>query len=485
MSLSIPLLVLVAGCAGPETTVNKLYPDIAVAPLAVDFGEIEVSDSGTQLVQVINAGRVDLQITDVTVKNNDDDETPIFSATPSTATVPEEESMGIQITFAPLAYETYAHTLVIHSDDPDSPEFEVALSGIGTDGPIPDIALDCDTLDFGDVAPSDTATGYCTINNEGDGPLNIASSLQTGSGAFQLATYPDGQRLAEGDYFLVVIDYAPVHDLGDRGVITIASDDPDEGEVDIELIGNGGGKGVYPIAEIDCPSAVEPPSSITLDGSGSYDPGGLEPLTWSWSIVGAPVGNVSAIDDPAAESTTLDVNLAGSWDIALVVTNTAGVPSAPARCTFNAVPIADVVVEVVWDTDDSDLDLHLVQEGSALFETPGDCCWCNENPAWGTSSTDDDPALVLDEESGYGPELVRVLSPADDDYYARVHYFEDLGGGTTTVTVRFWMNGELADEMQTQLTHNQVWDVGYVRWPEGVVVPENTDPYEAPTKYCY
>jgi len=41
-------------------------------------------------------------------------------------------------------------------------------------------------------------------------------------------------------------------------------------------------------------------------------------------------------------------------------------------------------------------------EDVALFETPGDCCWCNRSPDWGVEDSGDDPV-----GTGLGQEVQR------------------------------------------------------------------------------
>ena len=40
-------------------------------------------------------------------------------------------------------------------------------------------------------------------------------------------------------------------------------------------------------------------------------------------------------------------------------------------------------------------------------------------------------------------------------------------------------------EESKTMTHNEVWDVGYVRWPSAVFVEQDTDLYKPDTRACY
>ena len=93
---------------------------------------------------------------------------------------------------------------------------------------------------------------------------------------------------------------------------------------------------------------------------------------------------------------------------------------------FYAEPPSDIHVELSWNDPDADLDLHLTKTEDGLFSLENDCCWCNPNPDWGGTSTDDNPILNADSEDNSIPEIIDLPSAADGDYYVRVHYFSDL-----------------------------------------------------------
>lgn len=475
-------LTLAMACAGSDTTVNQLHPDIAIAPGELDFGGVVVLYTDLQLLQVVNAGRAPLVISDLSL---DDDDGGVFSVLPSSAEIAVDDALAIQVDFSPVTYVPYSHNLVVTSNDPDTPVLTIPITGEGIDGPTPDIGIDLLSLDFGQVTVGQSRSEYFTITNHGDGALSIISASQTGSDAFHLVADPTGQLLAEkGGYMAVLVDYEPTVEGGDNATLTIRSDDPDEPEVSVLLLGNGGGAFEYPQAVIDCPDKVDPPVTVDLDGTGSTDPNGFEPLTWRWKLVDSPSGSTTEIQDTNASYTSVYADLAGDYEVQLVVKNSVGVESEPAVCEFKGKPDSSLHIELVWNTGDSDVDLHLIQDGYDLLERPGDCCWCNPNPSWGTTGSSDDPELALDNRVGYGPENIRVKTPTDGRYFVKVHYFEDGGGGTATATVRFWIDGELQEEVSENLTNNRVWDVGYVDWPEGAITMQANDLWKPSSKRC-
>jgi hypothetical protein len=472
--------ILAACCAcQSESGVNPLYPEIVVTPEEVAFGGVVADYTAEASVDVFNAGRKTLELRDVRIEG---DEQFVLETPPAEVAV--DESASIEVQFWPETYVDYTGTLVIESNDEETPTIEIPLTGTGVPAPTPDISLDTTVIEFEDVVSGDDDIQWFTITNLGDDTLIMTETAQEGSGAFTIVGDPMDSTLGPDESKEVIVQYEPSWDKGDHGSFRIQSNDPDEPEVTVVLIGNGGGDFEYPVAVIDGPTDADPLDTITLTGIASYDPAGYTPLTYEWDVVSQPGGGSVTPTDPAGVSTGLWLPVAGEWVVQLTVTNTIGVKSAPAKHTIEVTPGDDLWIELTWDTNDSDLDLHLAQEGVDLFGGDGDCNYCNQNPDWATESSDDDPELALDNVAGYGPEDIRLESPADGQYQIRVHYFEDFGGGTTTATVNVWIDGVLADSRTAEMEDNNVWEVGYVDFPDGLFIPDGTVVEDAPRRSC-
>lgn len=442
-----------AACT-PETDFAALVPAISVAPPSVDFGDVAVSETATAAVFVSNVGRAPLHVELAALAP--------FSVGPIDASIDPGDTVEVPVRYTPPTYLVNTAFLSLSSDDPERPTVEVALVGRGVARPAPDIAVAPTSLDFGAVAPGDSALRWLTIRNEGSAPLQIDGVEHRGSGDFDVLTAVTGQSIAAGGELPVVIDFSPVHDQGDSAFLTVTSDDPDEPRVEIALLGNGGSDGTYPVARVGCPSTVDPPEDVGVTDDGSDDPSGHLPLSFAWTLRERPSGSLAAIADASRPSTGFFADLGGRYVAELVVTNSLGVRSAPARCEIEAIPEDELHVELLWDTPHADLDLHLRLDEADLFERPGDCAWCNRSPAWGAS-------LDLDDRSGYGPENINVPRPDPGGYDIAVHVFDDDGDGDVTATVRTWAYGALVDQRARVLTRNQVWTVGRANWPEGTL----------------
>lgn len=478
MSTSL-LLPLLLACGGDQNF-QRLSPDIAWAPGSLDFGQVRSGQEGALVLQIVNAGDGSLNVNGIGIQP----ELASLSLSPPTLELGTGEAGEVIVTFAPTELGVVQSELIIGSNDPETPLLNIPISGEGIEGG-PDIQLDTTALDFGTVSVGQTSSQVFTIENRGDEDLEIfTTGQQQGSGAFDLLSDPRGQVIPVGSSYSVLVSYAPTTEDGDSGSLSILSNDPDSPSVTVSFDGNGGGATSYPVAVIVAPDQVLPGEVVTLDGSGSYDPDDNTPLLYRWTLVEQPEASSTSLSVSDTELSELWLDTAGTYTVGLQVENSLGVSSATALHSVAAVPEDDVYVLLSWANSDADFDLHLLRsDGTALFQRPDDCCWCNSNPDWG-GTEESNPRLMLDAESGGGPENI-VLPEADDgEYFVRVHYFQDDGSGETEATVRIFVEGEVVDQYRRTMTHNQVWDVAYVRWPQGFVIEENADPYASPARSC-
>ena len=358
------LLFLLMACPNhDDPIVVELSPDIDVSPEELVFGDRGVPTRTDLKVLISNEGRADLsaalEITGEGAGAYALSDREIELPPPSGG---ERSEIEVTVTFAPTTYLDYPADLVITSNDTNAPELHVPIAGAGVSAPLPDIYLDAATLDFGDVDAHTERILW--LGNGGTADLHVGTLTLEGSGAFSLIADPSLQTLAPGARFPILVGYDP-DGQGQNGVVVVPSDDPDEPELRATLLGNGGGDFEYPEAVITCPSQVDPPRLVSLDGFGSSDPGGYEPLAYAWSLARVPTNGAGQpissafLSSLAGPTTVLAVDAVGTYEVQLRVTNTQDTVSAPASCVIQAIPDEELVVELTWDTPNADVDLHL------------------------------------------------------------------------------------------------------------------------------
>ena len=131
------------GCSGTKTctvtvdtavTVTADFalkiPDISVAQTSLDFGSIKVGKKATKTLKITNNGTGDLSITLSGLEGTD------FSIQGSRSiTIKAKKSYSLKVLFTPKSAGLQTATLKINSNDPDTPELNIALSGSTVEQP--------------------------------------------------------------------------------------------------------------------------------------------------------------------------------------------------------------------------------------------------------------------------------------------------------------------------------------------------------------
>ncbi len=232
-----------------------------------------------------------------------------------------------------------------------------------------------------------------------------------------------------------------------------------------------------PVARIESEKNLyEPLETALFDGAGSYDPDSRSPRAirvYRWVMSARPPGSSSTLNSDGSQAQFF-IDAVGSYIVELVVVDRSGLQSEPAHFSFDAASRAAAIhVELVWDLEGSDVDLHLVHAsaGGTLFDEHLDCSSRNPAPDWGPSGPDGNPQLDVDDTDGFGPENINLTVPESGaSYKVAVHYFK--GPGPTNTRVRLFISGDKRFE-QTQFIDQPgtVWEVATIHWPSGDITP--------------
>ena len=242
------LLLSLIGCSeydikSREDGEGGARPDVAVDPLSVNFGSVDLGESSiTRVVTVTNVGRGDLHLDPLGL----DAVAGTFEVTAlGTSSLAGGERADFSVTFTPIFDGEATGTVWVLSDDDDEPAIAVDLRGESPDLPSPDIELAPATYDFGVLEPFASATAEVVVSNRGDADLTVSGyNFSAGSSEMtlqdpELSYGPPPWTLVPGESRSLYVDYTPTDGSADTGVVTIYSDDRDEPELSATQLGNG------------------------------------------------------------------------------------------------------------------------------------------------------------------------------------------------------------------------------------------------------
>jgi hypothetical protein len=249
------------GCRGCEGSVNRVRPSLVVSPVALDFGAVKVSATGTASVQFSATTRADVQIMSMVVEGADGQ---FFSVPAPPSTVPGLGRITVSLAFSPAEYRAYLATLVVSSDDPDRPLVRVPLVGEGATSVLAvtptcestrqcrgQVSLNPLEIDFGQeplfrVAPlAVTALPQVAIVNEGPVELSVTAVRLEGddASAFSVAgnvQFPEGGMVFQpGEGVNLALRFVPtsVTQLSYEARLKILSDDFQRPQLTVRLVG--------------------------------------------------------------------------------------------------------------------------------------------------------------------------------------------------------------------------------------------------------
>jgi beta propeller repeat protein len=110
-----------------------VFGEVAVAPASVNFGDVPVGNSATQIVTVTNAGDADLYVSSANNAPGSAAAFTIQSVTPAAPVwIGPGDVVDVEVRFAPSVNGAVAGTLRITSNDLGEPAVDVPLAGTGT-----------------------------------------------------------------------------------------------------------------------------------------------------------------------------------------------------------------------------------------------------------------------------------------------------------------------------------------------------------------
>ncbi len=197
-------------------------PQIFVDPEFLDFGQAGQDDTVVRSFTVTNVGEGDLEVSGIEIGAGVASFTILNEYL--SFILPEQATEEIQVAFTPLGANEQQTDAIVSSNDEESPRVSVTLSGVGM---VPDIEIDPNPYDFGEIYLGCERSGEVDIINVGEEPVTIS---EIGLDATPFTLYdPNILPLTlenNGDFITVEVGFSPDQEAAFAGDITVISDAP-------------------------------------------------------------------------------------------------------------------------------------------------------------------------------------------------------------------------------------------------------------------
>jgi hypothetical protein len=479
--LALSSILLLAGCSD-EPGVRRLRIAGSFDPAALDFGEVPLEMERTLDTTFKNSGEGLFTIQDVEI-------TPGFSLVGVKTSLAGQsfqpgQELPLKLAFFPTAEGPLSGKLIIRGETVDA---ELPLSGIGALRRVPILAVEPSAVNFGSVAVDDVARATVVVRNTG----NAAATLE------QATLASTGAPFGANDPFLVTTPLPVEVPAGGSATLELAFRPRMEGAfgdiVNLLAAGVAGpvqvavsGMGIIPLGDLLCE-----PTTVSF---GQVERGQVGRRDVTCTARGGPARLISGVVDGNAmfvlPSPPATVDLANNQSVTVPVEFRAdGLPStqrgtlrlnyagAAGAATARVELVGEVIpppvtetaisINLSWNTNRTDVDLHLVRPGGRVFASDGSACYYRStDPDWGRrGDTTDNPFLDRDDVDGFGPETINLADTAPGAYNVYVHYYGDRGLGASTPTVQLFLAGVAAGTFtRNGMRCDELWHVGTINW---------------------
>ena len=197
-----------------------------------------IGQAGTLTTAVENVGSAALDVTMVNLCLGTSGE---FSFSPSGPfTVAAGASRTLTVTYTPADTGPDTGCLQLASNDPDENPIDLNVAATGAPAPVPDINLNPSSLDFGSVVIGQAGTLAAAIENVGTANLEVTMVNLCSATSAEFSWAPAGPfTIAPGMSQSLNVTYTPTNTGQDTGCLQLASNDPDESPIDLNVMGTG------------------------------------------------------------------------------------------------------------------------------------------------------------------------------------------------------------------------------------------------------
>lgn len=292
-------------------------PQIAVDPEALDFGAIQSGMSADKSLTVSNAGDDGLSVEAIELQGPDAD---LFSTTDDCNPLAAGDSCTIDVNYTAVGDQSHEATLVIHSNDPATPQLEVPLQAVSEEIPAPAIEVAPGALDFGTVQAGQTPEDTITVSNAGGAALGIENILLEGPDSARFLLSDDCSTLDPTQSCTLSLTYLAQGDETHNATVRIESGDPENPVMQVPVTGHSEIE-PQPVIHVE-PQALdfgEVPLGSTVEETVTVNNTGGAPLTINGvTVEGMDSGDFTETNDCTTlspeQSCTVKVNFTSNED---------------------------------------------------------------------------------------------------------------------------------------------------------------------------
>ncbi len=209
---------------------NLTDPKMELSVQRIDFGQVATNHSLTKSFTIYNSGEKTLEISKIGIKETSSP----YSVNINALSVPYGQYRTVSVTFAPRQNNLYSGTVTITTNEPGYRE--IPLSGTGRDPYPQNISVSQTQVLFDSVALNQSSNRYIWVKNTGERTLNV-QQITTSDSSF----LPNANtfQLQAGETRYMVIIFTPKERKTYQATLRIQSDDPDNPNQNITMVGYG------------------------------------------------------------------------------------------------------------------------------------------------------------------------------------------------------------------------------------------------------
>jgi beta propeller repeat protein len=219
--------------------VKPWQPELVAEPEIPDFGAVPLYTTAYKTLILRNEGVTDLVISEIIVFGYKPGSlTPLdFSLiSHNCSTLAPGQSCNVQLAFRPSKTGLQGRTLVVKSNDPDSPLAGKFILMMGKT-PVPQISTSHNTLDLGYCQPGKSVTDTLLLTNTGDAMLNIYNIAISGTDSDQFNLNGTCSSVSVGESCILTVRFTPTRAGNFNATLTISSNSQYNNNLTIPLQG--------------------------------------------------------------------------------------------------------------------------------------------------------------------------------------------------------------------------------------------------------